>query len=79
MPARERESAPARETMIRDTVVKQAVCKVCTEIAGEIRFRVPDKKGVHKCQICRSEMTAEYAAKLPGIKDAMRKERERPR
>lgn len=63
-----------RETKEKGEItVTLSVCPTCTEIAGDTRHRVKDKKGVHKCQICRSELTPEYAAKLPGIKEAKRK------
>ena len=51
-------------------IVRRSVCPECTRIAGEQVMRSPDRKGVHKCQICRSEMTEEYAAKLPRLKAA---------
>ena len=62
---------PARSTVPAppaEITVKISVCPECTRIAGDTRHRVKDPKGVHKCQICRSEMTDAYKAKLPEIK-----------
>lgn len=52
----------------KEVTVKMSVCPECSRVANDTVYRVRDPKGVHKCQACRSEMTPEYAAKLPEVK-----------
>lgn len=56
--------APAPEK----SLPAQSVCPTCTAVSGDTSPRVRDPKGVHKCQVCRSELTHKYADALPGIK-----------
>lgn len=72
-------SSMREETQQETTIPAQSRCPRCSDINGEFRPRIKDPKGVHKCQVCRSEMTAKYADALPGIKAAKQAEMEKRR
>lgn len=49
------------------TAPRMKKCKACDAPP------VKDPKGRHKCAACRTELTDDFAAKLPGIKAELRR------